>query len=729
MTDIFRARPTEDDTSLDISELARNAYDGVRRNLWLIALTVLVFTGATVVYVLSRDDVYTARASLLIDPRIAGGAGGVQPAPTLLLADALVVDSEIEILRSDRLLYRVVEQLPEPRVEEGDGDAAPSALARLRARLLPVDLVEPPTEAQRLEDLVRWVRSKLAIEREGATYIITMRFRAQNSELAAFVVNTLAREYLVLQSDEQVDRAAQATRQLRAEISRLSDAIAEREAEAQAYRIANDIPRSETNNTVTQQIADIDSRTINARSIIREGRSQLQSIALDIKRLDAPLEIGSLASLSLEDWGMGQFQDQLRRLQEQNAAGGWNDDLARILERVVEQFRSELIRLRDTREARIAVAEANLAALAEERETLEREADRLGTVRIPLDALEREINSLRNQYTVVSNRLRESEGADRFTPSIARIVDLAVPPERPSVSGGLLTVIAGALGGAILGLGLVFLREQLDDRLRAPRDVTDALGLTYGGAVPMLRTRDLPLPPAIGDRLNMADHSRLDRQQLVRLLSGTYSGSRRLGETLRRAATLMTDPVDGQVYSVLITSPRQGDGKTTFATNLAVFLSDRGKDVLLVDGDPHTGTLSRLFGEAAEEDIEETWGDVALIRRLSPRLRLLQAIPIDHYWQLDPSHYVRAVRSLLEEASGPDELTVIDAGTLTTTVEDLLSLPQIVKVFVVVRFGRVSTSALRSVLRQRPIVARAIAGVFLSQVQDRKMKRYDVLPD
>jgi succinoglycan biosynthesis transport protein ExoP len=759
MADMFRARPVTTQGDPALSELTRNTLKGLRRNIWMVVACALLFTALSVVFISTRVATYEAQASLMIDPRIAASNGGAAAVPALFINDELIVDSEIAVLQSDRLLRRVAQTLPAPAVHDAeDQNDAPGALSILLGRLDPRSWfgasdtdAAVKTEQERLADAVDWLRREIAIQRQGTTYVIGLSFSAEDPDLAVQVVNSVAEGYIALFGEEQLEQSRRMSDWLGDEIVRLSETLARLEAEATAFRSDNDLPMKDEGNAVLQEIADIDAEAIDMRAEIRTARAELESILLDLDRLEDPLYLGRLTSAAFEDADLEALQFQLRTIQQSENA----ESDAQLYEFVVSRLRARLERLRDTREAQIEVAQATLDGLAREKDALEREATRISEAQIPLRAKERQIQALQVQYAALSKQLQDRETATRFTASNARIIDLALPPPGPLEDDGIgLRILVGAMiAGTVLGLALVFLREQLDDRVRSSRDIIDGLDLPYVGAIPVLPWRRLSAPEAIAPWLNMTALTRRERRQVAHLFAGSRHSSRRFADTLRRAASMLRtqapppDPRGGRdgPRLVLVTSARSGDGKTTFTANLAAFLAEQGQSVLLVDGDPGDHTLSRLMAPALSEenrrDLQKADNSVdtnqaliltprsPLVRvdALGPHLTVLTATS-DHLDD-DPTGYVNALRMVLTAHAQSADLVLVDASSLTSTVEDLVEMPGSPQVFLVARFGGISTSALRATLQQRPMIASKIIGSFVSRVKERELKLYEPLTD
>jgi len=112
---------------------------------------------------------------------------------------------------------------------------------------------------------------------------------------------------------------------------------------------------------------------------------------------------------------------------------------------------------------------------------------------ITLDTLQRDYDNVRKQYDqAVSNRARAETG-DTIE-ALAKgqrisVIEQAIPPSEPQSPNRKLLAAAGVGGGFTLGLALVVLMEVIKGAIRRPVDITNRLGITPLGTVPLLRTR------------------------------------------------------------------------------------------------------------------------------------------------------------------------------------------------------------------------------------------------
>jgi capsular exopolysaccharide synthesis family protein len=138
------------------------------------------------------------------------------------------------------------------------------------------------------------------------------------------------------------------------------------------------------------------------------------------------------------------------------------------------------------------------------------------------------------------------------------------------------TVVALLLG-LVAGLGLAFLREHFDDRVRGKEDIDRA-----SGGSPVLAL--VPLFAGLRDREGP-------------VLASATAPTSPAAEAYRNLRTsLQFIALERPTQVVQITSAGSGDGKTTTLANLAVVLARAGKRVVMIDCDLRRPRLHTFFG-------------------------------------------------------------------------------------------------------------------------------------
>lgn len=246
-----------------------------------------------------------------------------------------------------------------------------------------------------------------------------------------------------------------------------------------------------------------------------------------------------------------------------------------------------------------------------------------------------------------------------------RVQTLASLPTEQASPRPVLSVAAGLVAGAILGVVAAFAAQVLDPRLRREGQLRRLYRLPILGRIPKeSKAQSEPLSP----------------HRLSPVSSEAY-------RTLR--STLTAAP--GRV--ILVTGSAASEGKTTTAVNLAASLTLTGKRVILIESDLRRpvlgGTLgaSPVHGGVVGVLIENVSLAEALVpsEQYGPNLQLLLA-DYEGGWIAD-LFSIPAAQRMVEEARQMADYVIIDSPPLNEVVDALPLARMADTVLVVVKLG------------------------------------------
>jgi capsular exopolysaccharide synthesis family protein len=164
--------------------------------------------------------------------------------------------------------------------------------------------------------------------------------------------------------------------------------------------------------------------------------------------------------------------------------------------------------------------------------------------------------------------------------SIVTVVRSAVPPTVPTSPTPLRDAGIAAGVALIFGVGLAFLLEQLDNRVKTPEDVARA-----GAGVPLLGQ----LPAYSDGRRHLTRRFHRAERALVPPTSTAAESYFALATSLRFSS------LGKEKRTILVTSSVGEEGKTTITANLAAVLAESGFRVVVVSADLRRPMLGELL--------------------------------------------------------------------------------------------------------------------------------------
>jgi len=224
----FRFLPTRDmlaerSDEEDPLRLLRHAGSAVWRYRYALAAWIALCVIVAAVVARSTPRSFTAAATILLDPRRPAPVGREIPAPAIL--DLNRADTEIQVIRSERLLRQVFEGLNLAASE----DLAP-APAMMPLRFWPASAAtraaEPPDSAARRASAFADFTRRVSVRRIGQSYVVEVAYSARDAATAARVANAVAAAYLLQSVTHKLESARAGSEWVQARADNLAAQVA-----------------------------------------------------------------------------------------------------------------------------------------------------------------------------------------------------------------------------------------------------------------------------------------------------------------------------------------------------------------------------------------------------------------------------------------------------------------------------------------------------------------------
>jgi capsular exopolysaccharide synthesis family protein len=263
------------------------------------------------------------------------------------------------------------------------------------------------------------------------------------------------------------------------------------------------------------------------------------------------------------------------------------------LEGIRASIHDEVARLAERAKSDYQIAARAEDHTAEQFTTAKQAADKLNDKAIEYVIVRQEAEQSRGLYEDLLRRLREAGVLAGLKSSNITIVDPGRPPSKPKKPNVPAYMALALAGGAFLGVGLMLGVDAIDNRISGVSTVEDIIQQSILGVTPHAETRQI----GSGGKLSGWLIAKEDPQS-------TYSESIR---AIRTSLLLTGNAREHKV--ILVTSSLAGEGKTTFAVNLAVILAQLGRKVLLAELDLRRGTIRQRLNLPASTGLSSMLAD------------------------------------------------------------------------------------------------------------------------
>jgi exopolysaccharide transport family protein len=691
----------------------------VKRKWTVFACLIAIFSVVAIAS-LKMTPIYEAKGSIAIN-KPESGLVNFNNSPTFNLDyyDPAEMETEARILQSDLLALQVIKELSLERRSEfgGKAPALPSSL----------DLAPDPLQADngRTSSLLSSFRSNLTVTLVPNSHIIEVHYRSPNQELAATVVNAVMSTYAENNFKSRFDSTMQASDWLSKQLVDLQMKVESSQEKLVRYQKEHEILGiDEKQNITTEKLDELnkaltaaESERMDKESVYRLVQAgDVDSIVSAAGVLDSAAP-GSQPPSSLLETLRGKEADLKIQAAELNTQfGPAYPKLAQVNSQIKEvdaQILTEIRKVGGKIKGQYTAAVQREKMLHDALQSQKQEANKLNESAIEYSLLKRDLDSNRQLYEGLLEKLKEAGVSAGLRSNNFRIVDVARTPSYPIEPNIPRNLAFAFMLGLTTGVGLAFLLEGLDNTVRTTEQAQMISGLPPLGMIPLgsRSTREA----ANTKRLVIATS-----KEAVELITQVRPQSQ-MAESYRALRTsLLLSNLGAPPKVIMVTSALPQEGKTTTSINCAVVLAQKGVRVLLVDADLRRPSIHKTLGMAPRSGLSNVLTGSSTLENaitrssILPNLDVLPAgTPPPNPAELLASTNMREVLEKLR--SHYDHIVVDTPPTLSVTDAVVLS-PRADSIVLVIRSGQTTKQALR---RSRDVLAQVnakVSGVLLNAV-------------
>ncbi|RYY36022.1 MAG: lipopolysaccharide biosynthesis protein [Sphingobacteriaceae bacterium] len=420
----------------------------------------------------------------------------------------------------------------------------------------------------------------LTIYRAENSDFINVQYDAEDSELAAYVVNTLCKEFINYYSSIVKENQRRAVTFLSRLLKEKQDSLASKTKQLQQYKINNRVlSLTEQARTLYGQLSDYESKKEEAIKDARTTTAAINRIDDQFDPRDRQYQESSMTRLNVQ---IAELDEELKAANNAYIESGFDetykekaDSLQRIYARKIQQSsdkyvinplatKQNLVETKTTLQTQNTIAKASVGTIDNELGRLNNRFDALVPHEAVIGSFEKDIEIAQEEYLTLLGKYNQVSMEASFDVELRQVVTAMPGLAQPSKKM-LLVILAGFGTFMAYVVGLFVFAFFLDKTVKSSKELAN-------------RTKI----PVLG-HLNLLSNSVIDFKKIWD--SNDANDQTRLFKNLLRSVRYEIDTeLNGDDKILLVNSLQAREGKTLLAISLAYSQAIINQKVLLIDG-------------------------------------------------------------------------------------------------------------------------------------------------
>lgn len=484
--------------------------------------------------------------------------------------------TQIELLKSPDLAARTAKAVELWKHPEFNASLRQKSFLSAVRDAIRGDETNVPSEQAVLYEAAGGLVAGLKVEQVGLSQLVKISFDSRDPNLASRVAETQAQEYIAADREARAGITNEANSFIVGRLAIAQENLTKAEQALQQYRDRKGIAAMPGSNQTAAnlQVTGVSEKLYAATAKRIELESAYRQVSSRSDLVDVPAVMRDRSVMDASD----RVTLAKQRLTELSQTLGSKN--ARVLS-ASEELTQATAALRQQRafvaasiKREFEAARTTEGVLQDELRAAGKGIQAANRNEFELVALERDAQINRDLVNVLLARSRETALLPDTQIAVARIVDHARPSAFPIKPARSVIAASAMLLALLTCIGLIIVREKYFGTVRSVEDIEELLNLPALASVPFV---------------GAVKAERISRS----VLDEPYS---RLAEAIHVAQTgLMLGSRGVAKKIILVSSVMPGEGKTTFACNLALSYA-KTERTLLIDADMRRSRASRRLG-------------------------------------------------------------------------------------------------------------------------------------
>ena len=583
----------------------------------VIIMFLLIFIG-TILYTVNQSKVYRSETQILIENGVA--AGGVFEQMTPFINNDMVINNEIQIITSRTIAERTINSLLVEYSLDSlyifdrglllENQSFSTKFKKQLKKMFSREEKEVLTLDKKRKNYIDRLLDDLEVEPVRETQTINISIESYDPDEAAIIINELVTQYYANDLERVSNAAGKVRNFLEIQINDVEPKLAAIEGRLSDFLEKEGVVDLDENaKQLIQKSAEFEAQLFTARAELNITNVQLtylkgQLTKKQVQVLDVRLQIANPYILRLREEIAAGEQELLNKDPFDSNVIASKKDLEnkkKILEEktlmliqagylpgaidplsVNQLILSQIVDL----EGQKVSFESKAVEYGKLNDYYNGLIEEIPSASISYIRLERERQTHERIYLLMKERYEEARIQEASQISNVYVIDKAVPKYLPIKPKTKLNILLGFVFGLAAGIGIILLREFMDNSIRSKEDL-ERLGLTVLGIIPSM---------SIDKAKKVLDKKYSSNDDFRNRLISHFKPRSPISESFRSLRTNLELSVPDKTLSALVvTSAGASEGKSTVISNLAIAYAQFGMKVLLVDGDMRKPTIHKMF--------------------------------------------------------------------------------------------------------------------------------------